>query len=126
MTPKFQPIFRDDDSAFPRSESKKFRPWTTDKIEDICELSISLDIINTFTNDNELFNYLNVLFNCSSKFVVIYTADNENDNKDHLCKTKCYVDDTFPNWNLINILEKKIPISNKASILVTFLIYEKK
>jgi SAM-dependent methyltransferase len=96
------------------------------------ELNLSLDVIYHLVEDNVFVEYMNMLFDSSERFVVIYSSDtNENPEGTvahirHRHFTK-WITDNMTKWKLIKHIPNKFPFNgdNKSGSRADFYIYLK-
>jgi len=117
---------------FKYDNSKQFYTYKDDYNNIKYNLSLSLDVICHLKEDNIYKQYLDDLFNSSSKYIIIYSS-NHNDlipaNKTnssssfHRNFTKD-IEEFYPNCKLIKTIPQKYP-SNKVLTKFDYYIYEK-
>ena len=78
------------------------------------ELTLSLDVIYHLVEDDVFENYMKCLFESSSRFVVIYSSNDETLNADtvrHVRHRKFtdWIDKNFPQWRFIKTIPNKYP-----------------
>lgn len=95
--------FRQYDSAAIRSHLKEFQ----------CEMSMSLDVIYHLVEDTTFDDYMQSLFACASRFVVIYSSDKQDGTKfEHVRHRKFtdWVKAHQPDWSLCRKLPNRYPL----------------
>lgn len=89
------------------------------------DMSISLDVIFHLVEDSVFENYMNNLFKYASKFVCIYSS-NENTEQcgyyNHMKHRKFtdYIDMNFKNWRLCKYIKNKYPYDENNSSQTSF------
>lgn len=91
-------------------ETKKFDYYENYDNKNKFDLSLSLDVIFHIVNDDDFNNYMNILFESSNKYVIIYSSDG-NKIKNQSNKIKHLYDRNFTNW--INNNRKDFILKNK-------------
>jgi len=79
--------------------------------KNIKELALSLDVIYHLIEDNIFSNYINNLFNSSSKYVIIYSSNKDEYHGGHVKHRKFtdFIETYYPNWVLINYIPNIYP-----------------
>jgi len=119
------------DKLFSDDDNKMFKLIEEHTIEK-AELTLSLDVIYHLIEDNVFSNYMELLFDSSTKLVVIYSSDEENQERfqsPHVKHRKFsnWVEQNKPEWELIEHIPNKHPYSDddKNGSFADFYIYEK-
>jgi glycosyltransferase involved in cell wall biosynthesis len=75
------------------------------------ELVISLDVLLHLVYDKIYFQYLDNIFNMSSKYVIIYSYNSNYQSAEHVRYREFipYILDKYTNWKLINHIRNKYP-----------------
>lgn len=95
------------------------------------ELVLSCDVIYHLIEDNVYSEYMNNLFSMSEKYVIIYSNNEDRTETLHVKFRKFtnYIENNFPEWQLIKYIPNKFPRLNKIHSINTspsdFYIYEK-
>lgn len=96
------------------------------------ELALSLDVIYHLVEDYIFVNYMNILFDSSQKFVVVYSSDTEANPKGTAAHVRHrnfskWVSDHKTEWKLIKHIPNKYPFNGNTKIgsLSDFYIYSK-
>lgn len=116
---------------FKQDLTKQFRLYTKKNIEEILtnsktELAISLDVIYHLVEDKILFQYLNDLFNATSKYTIIFSTNFDKiyespHQKDR--KIAAIIQEYFTEWDLMKFIEN--PFKGEDS-MADFFIYKKR
>lgn len=81
------------------------------------ELSLSLDVIYHLIEDEVYEEYMKGLFNCSSKYVIVYSINDDDDGKqsEHVKPRKFteWVEKHHPEFKLTEHIPNKFPLSEK-------------
>jgi len=108
-------IIKSNVSNFRSDSTKSFLRINKKNIEKCkqlgCDLSISLDVIFHLVEDNVFENYMNHLFDLSSKFVIIYSS-NVNMPLSPYEKHRNfipYVKKKYPQWELVETIMNRYP-----------------
>jgi hypothetical protein len=95
-------------ALFPKDTTKSFFLYDSNAFQDYhqifsAELCLSLDVIYHLVEDDIFTNYMNHLFDASTKFVLIFSNDSEGWGKNHVKSRKFteWVSNKKPEWNLI-------------------------
>jgi protein O-GlcNAc transferase len=96
-----QELFKDDKSK----EFKVLRGNPTDK----ATMVLSLDVLYHLVEDDVYIDYLDKLFNCSLKYVVIYANDQNAYRSPHIRFRKFtdFIEDKYRGWTLIKVVKNK-------------------
>jgi hypothetical protein len=119
--------------------NEKFKDDSTKKffhIDEIkthkAELTLSLDVIYHLVEDDAFNNYMVDLFNTSSKYVIIYANNDENDayRAPHVKPRKFtnWIEQNQPNFKLIEHIPNKYPFQKEkgdSTSIADFYIFEK-
>ena len=93
------------------------------------ELTLSLDVIYHLTEDEVYEAYMKRLFESSEKFVIIYSSDHEEEQRNHERRRKFsdWVIKNVPQWKLLQHIPNRYPWNgvNEDSSLASFYIYQK-
>lgn len=121
-------------------KNKDYHFYVQDKDTKIekAELFLSLEVLFHITNQSDYFNYINNLFNNSTKYVIIQAFNGSNHdmlrkhniNAPHHCffrEFTKYIDTKFNDWALLEIIKSEFPFGkhNKKGIFSDFYVYEK-
>lgn len=95
------------------------------------DLALSLDVIFHLVEDNVFDSYMRTLFSASSKYVVIYSSNSDDNSKievphvRHREFTK-WVESNAPGWKMIKMIPNKYPFNgiNKESSFADFYFFE--
>jgi SAM-dependent methyltransferase len=99
---------------------------------EMAELALSLDVIYHLVEDAVFDDYMRALFDASNRFVIIYSSNSEQQEKDqpphvrHRCFSD-WVDKNRPNWKLIDQIPNRFPYSGdyRTGSFADFFIFEK-
>lgn len=83
-----------------------------EKINTKVELTLSCDILFHLINSNIWEKHIANLFNISTKYVIIYAYDFDEDWNNH-CKSRKFTDfikKKYSNWQLIKVIKNKYPL----------------
>jgi hypothetical protein len=116
---------------FISDKQKSFRLMSEYNAE-TADLALSLDVIYHLLEDNVFENYMQMLFNASNRYVIIYSSDfDDNRGKEgthirHRKFTK-WVSDNLPNWDLVEHLPNLYPARRNyfEGSFAEFFVYEK-
>jgi trans-aconitate methyltransferase len=96
------------------------------------ELSLSLDVVYHLVEDDVFERYMRTLFDASSRYVIIYasdTDDNQRDDGQHIQHRKftAWVRQNLPNWKLLEHLPNRYPYRGdyRTGSFAEFFIFEK-
>ena len=111
--------------------TKTFKLYT-DYNDEQAELTLSLDVIFHLIEDDVFNDYMNKLFNASSKYVIIYSSNTKTQisfEVKHFKNRKFtdWIELNEPEFELVNIIKNKYPyekFKNKGSVS-DFFIYKK-
>ncbi len=99
------------------------------------DLAMSLDVIYHLVEDDVFENYMNMLFDASSKFIVVYSSNFDDNNLNPLYKHvkhrkfTSWIETNKPDFKLIKYIPNKYPFDEThadTTSLADFYIYEKK
>ena len=118
-------------NKFKSDATKTFRMLNTYK-GDQADLTLSLEVIFHLLEENLFIKHMQVLFNSSKKFVIIFSS-NSDDNKDYVgthmrqWRFTDWVDQNQNDWNLIEHIPNKYPYKKKTGegSISDFYIYRK-
>jgi hypothetical protein len=117
-------IFRDD-------ETKSFRQ-IKQYAGEVAELTLSLDVIFHLVEDGVFEDYMRRLFGSSSRFVIIYSSNKNDQSKmqaPHVRHRKFtqWIDDHIKGWRLVNTIPNRYPYMGDVmeGSFSDFFIYEK-
>lgn len=103
--------------------NKKFEMYTSEILNKYHlnkkELAISLDVVFHLVEDEVFIDYMNNLFCCSSKFVIIYSWDVDGSTKGHVRQRN------FSKWISENISDFKLTERIKSDRFCDFVVYQK-
>jgi len=119
--------------TFSNDKSKVFRFMEQHQGE-MAELALSLDVIYHLVEDDVFNDYMNKLFNSSTKFVIIYSSNtsfNPDDQQQYIKHRNfsIWVEEHRPDWKLIDLIPNRYPLVNnnwKEGSFADFYIYEKR
>lgn len=116
---------------FKSDQHKSFRLMNEYNGEN-ADLTLSLDVIYHLVEDNVFEYYMRTLFAASSRYVIIYASDYDDDRGSegaHVRHRKFtrWVEENLPNWNLVEHLPNRYPYSGdyRKGSFAEFFIYEK-
>jgi|TARA_B110000967_G_C18575171_1_gene406869 hypothetical protein len=84
------------------------------------DVTLSLDVLYHILEDNLFITYLQHLFTCSTKHVIIYSSNFEGHSQGHM-KTRKFTDHVeklFPNWKLTSFIKQKYPKKSSADFYI--------
>ena len=76
------------------------------------DMTMSIDVIFHLVNEREYLQHLLSLFQHSTKYVLIYSSDKEEDvDRGHVKHRKCTrtINELFPDWKLLRKIDNKYP-----------------
>lgn len=94
-------------------------------------LSLSLDVVYHLVEDPVFDNYMRMLFDASSRYVIIYSSDTDGveGNSDYIKHRKFnrWISNHMPNWNMRERIANRYPFTgdHHVSSFADFFIYEK-
>ncbi len=125
VSPKAIDICR---GKFKHDKDKVFRRMDEYR-DETAQLTLSLDVIYHLTEEDVYYTYMKTLFDSSERFVIIYSSDFEQEQRNHEKRRKfsTWVKENVPQWKLIQHIPNKYPWNgvNEESSLAEFYIYEK-
>jgi SAM-dependent methyltransferase len=96
------------------------------------DATFSLDVIYHLIEDEIFEKYIHDLFQCSKRFVIIYSSNTDKQDKfqvQHVFQRKFtnYIDNNFPKWKLISKIKNQYPLKSNQEIesFANFYIFEK-
>lgn len=117
---------------FKEDSSKKFKN-TAGYSNETADLSLSLDVIYHLVEDAVYENYMKTLFSASTRFVIIYSSNQNIVRKGQGRHVKHrrfteWIDENLTSWQIVKKIENKHPFTGQAGegSHADFYIYEKK
>jgi hypothetical protein len=99
---------------------------------EIAQLTLSLDVIYHLIEDNIFIKYMGKLFSSSTRFVIIYSSNNDDNTINRARHVKHrqfsgWIEETQPQWKLLRFIKNKYPYAgdNKKGSMSDFFIYER-
>lgn len=96
------------------------------------DLTLSLDVIYHLTEDDVFHDHMDLLFNASKRFVIIYSSNTDDNSANHSRHVKhrkftSWVEKRRPEWRLTRHIKNRYPYdgNNRKSSWSDFFIYEK-
>lgn len=95
----------------------------------VADLAISMDVIYHLTEDEVFYTYLNHLFGCARRFVLIYASNVDARTTDIHVRHRRFTDvamDLYPHWRLSAILPNRFsfdPVRPTETSFADFYIY---
>ena len=118
--------------SFAQDSTKSFE-LVSDYLDQKADLTLSLDVIFHLVEDNIFDRYMKNLFDSSTKFVIVYasnTNDNSQNNSKHVKHRlfTSWVEKHYPRWEMIEHVPNEYPYNgdNLNSSFADFFIFEKK
>jgi SAM-dependent methyltransferase len=121
-------------NKFADDNTKKFYNIAEFKFQDV-DLAISLDVIYHLVEDDVFDEYMNMLFDASSKYVIIYSSNFDDNNHNPLYKHvkhrmfTLWVEHNRPEYELLSYIPNKYPFDETrmdTTSLADFYIYKKR
>ena len=95
------------------------------------DLTLSLDVIYHLVEDDVYYRHMELLFDSSDRFVIIYSTDsedNEGNDGTHVWNRKCteWVKENMPNWKLIDRIPNRYKYDGdwRKGSAAEFFVYE--
>ena len=116
---------------FSNDATKTFKLMETHAGE-TAELTLSLDVIYHLVEDDVFFDYMNVLFESSERFVVIYSSDTDNNPEGTAPHVRhrhfsSWINENKTEWKLIKHIPNRYPFNGdtKSGSFAEFYIFSK-
>ena len=117
------------DRIFQDDQNKKFKLMYKENIRETANLTLSLDVIYHLIEDDIYHSYMELLFDSSKRFVIIYSSNYDEEQRYQIKRrhfTK-WVEKNRSQWKLIHHIPNRFPYNGdiKASSRSDFYIYKK-